>query len=711
MPFIDQLLGAMTLAEKIGQLTMGTGDHAVTGPVLARDVTEAVRKGNIGSLLNYWGAEPVAAIQKVAVEESRLGIPLLIGFDVLHGHRTIFPIPLAEAASFDPAIWESTAREAAIEAARDGIALTFAPMLDVARDPRWGRIAESPGEDPWIAARFAEAKIRGFQGNDLSSPSALAATAKHFCAYGAALAGRDYASVDVSEQLLHEVFLPPFGAAVAAGCAAVMPAFNDIAGIPMTAHIPLLRQWLRQAHGFDGVIVSDYHAIEEFLCHGTAAGLAEAAAAALKAGVDIDMMSDAYPLGLPEALKRGLVTMADVDQSVRRVLVLKQRLGLFKAPFARGARIEPAPDEKKTRLALAREAARRAIVLLTNDTILPLPETARKIAVIGPLAEAAGEMGGPWAASGAPHDWISIADGLAAALPDRELMVTAGVGIDGEDPSGIVTALDLCAQADVILLCLGERANMSGEAASRANPILPGRQASLAEAVLRLGKPVVVLLSSGRPLMIPDIVEKANAVVATWFLGAEAGTAVADVLTGQFNPTGRLPVSWPRDIGQVPIYFASRPSGRPADPKNSYTSKYLDMPNEPLFFFGHGLSYTRFSLQNLRSASSTIRRDQSIIIEVEAKNEGDMAGEETIFLFTHDPVASVGRPVLELKSMAKAKLAPGQGAKVHLRLKGEDLCYPGLDFQPFFEPGDVEILAGPSADPRRLLRLTLRMIS
>lgn len=711
MTFIDQLLGAMTLAEKIGQLTMGTGDQAVTGPVLKGDVSEGVRKGAIGSLLNFWGAESVAAIQKVAIEESRLGIPLLIGFDVLHGHRTIFPIPLAEAASFDPAIWESTAREAAIEAARDGIALTFAPMLDVARDPRWGRIAESPGEDPWVAARFAEAKVRGFQGNNLSSPSALAATAKHFCAYGAALAGRDYASVDISEQLLHEVFLPPFGAAVAAGCAAVMPAFNDIAGIPMTAHIPLLRQWLRQRQGFDGVIVSDYHAIEEFLCHGTAAGLAEAAAAALKAGVDIDMMSDAYPLGLPEALVRGLVTMADVDQSVRRVLELKQRLGLFKAPFARGAQNPAAPGEAKARRELAREAARRAIVLLTNDKVLPLSAKARKIAVIGPLAEATSEMGGPWAASGAPHDWISIADGLAAALPDRALVVTAGVSIESDAASGIVTALDLCAKADVILLCLGERANMSGEAASRANPILPGHQASLAEAVLGLGKPVVVLLSSGRPLMIRDIVEKADAVVATWFLGAEAGHAIADVLTGQFNPTGRLPVSWPRDIGQVPLYFATRPTGRPADPKNSYTSKYLDMPNEPLFFFGHGLSYTSFCLQNLRTAASTIRRDQSIMIEVDAINKGDMAGEETIFLFIHDPVASIGRPLLELKTMAKAKLAPGERTTVHLQLKGEDLCYPGLDFKPLFEPGDVEILIGPSADPRGLLRLTLRMMA
>ena len=356
---IDKLLAAMTLAEKIGQLNMAAAGHAVTGPVLASDMIEGIRAGRIGSLLNIWGAREVHAVQKIAAEETRLGIPLLIGFDVVHGHETIFPIPLAEAASFDPTLWERSAREAAIEAAADGISMTFAPMLDIARDPRWGRIAEGPGEDPFVGAEFAKAKVRGFQGpglpEGLAGAGAIAATAKHFCAYGAALAGRDYASADVSERELHEVYLPPFAAAVAAGCAAIMPAFNDMAGIPMTAHVPLLRGWLRRNIGFDGVIVSDYNAIAELLRHGVAGDLAEAAAAALLAGVDIDMMSDAYGRGLPEALARGLVSIDLIDAAVRRVLKLKEELGLFDDPYRRGSARAAAPGDAKARIELARE--------------------------------------------------------------------------------------------------------------------------------------------------------------------------------------------------------------------------------------------------------------------------------------------------------------------------------------------------------------------
>lgn len=711
MDLVETLLGAMTLAEKIGQLTMAAGTHAVTGPVLAGDVIEGVRQGRIGSLLNFWGAEQVGAMQKIAVEETRLGIPLLVGFDVLHGQRTIFPIPLAEAASFDPSVWERTAREAAVEAARDGIAMTFAPMLDVSRDPRWGRIAESPGEDALVGARYAEAKVRGFQGDDLAAETALAATAKHFCAYGAASAGRDYASVDVSDRLLHEAYLPPFAAAVAAGCVALMPAFNDIAGVPMTAHIPLLRKWLREERGFEGVVVSDYHAIAELLTHGVAGDLAEAAAAALEASVDIDMMGDAYRLGLPEALDRGLTTIEQVDASVRRVLRLKQRLGLFDDPFRRGRAREADAGEIAARRELARDAARRAIVLLTNDGILPLPPTARVIALIGPLAEARSEMNGPWAAAGQASDSVAIAEALRSAMPDREIAVASGVGITGDDLSGVTPALELCARADVVLLCLGESAAMSGEAASRAKPVLPGRQEDLASAVLALGRPVVALISSGRPLTIPTIVEKARAVVATWFLGSEAGNAIADVVTGEFNPTGRLPVTWPRDVGQVPIFFSARPSGKPADPDNSYTSKYLDMPTEPQFVFGHGLSYSRFDLGRPRASSRTIRRDQTVTVEVDVTNEGEVAGEATIFLFTHDVVASVGRPVLELADFAKARVEPGRTVTVMLALSGDSLCFPGLDSRPVFEPGEVRLLIGQKADPKSLLTLDLQAVA
>jgi len=711
MTRVDKLLAAMTVEEKIGQLNMVATGYAVTGPVLASGVIEGIRAGRIGSLLNIWGAREVHAVQKIAVEKTRLGIPLLIGFDVLHGHKTIFPIPLAEAASFDPPLWERGAREAAIEAAADGISVTFAPMLDIARDPRWGRIAEGPGEDPWVGAEFAKAKVRGFQGTGLpeglAGASAVAATAKHLCAYGAALAGRDYASADVSERELHEVYLPPFAAAVAAGCAAIMPAFNDVAGIPMTAHVALLRDWLRRDIGFDGVIVSDYNAIAELLRHGVASDLAEAAAAALLAGVDIDMMSDAYSRGLPEAIARGLVSTGLVDAAVRRVLTLKERLGLFDDPYRRCSAGTAPPAAAKARIELARELARRAIVVLANDYVLPLSPTLLRIALIGPLADARAEMLGPWAIAGSAAGPVTIREGLAAALPEAEIVFAPGVAIDGADMSGIAAAREICQDADIVLLCLGEAANMSGEAASRANPGLPGVQSALAEAIFDLGKPVVALISSGRPLMIAAIVEKARAVVATWFLGVEAGNAIADVLAGKFNPTGRLPVTWPRDLGQVPIFFGTRPSGRPADPHDHYTSKYLDMPVEPLFFFGHGLSYSHFTLTNLRASKVEFKRGDELTIEVDVLNEGPASGQATVFLFARDVVASVARPVLELKGVGKIALAPGEGGTVCFRLAAAALAFPGRDLKPVLEPGEFLLLAGQSADPRGMLSIKL----
>jgi beta-glucosidase len=711
---IDTLLAAMTLEEKIGQLNMVAAGHTVTGPVLARDAIRGIRAGHIGSLLNIWGAQEVLQLQKIAVGKTRLKIPLLIGFDVLHGHRTIFPIPLAEAAAFDPVLWERSARAAAVEAAADGIYMTFAPMLDIARDPRWGRIAEGPGEDPWVGAKFAEAKVRGFQGaglpGGLAGAGALAATAKHFCAYGAAQAGCDYAPADVSERLLHEVYLPPFAAAVAAGCAALMPAFNSVAGVPMTMHVLLLRDWLRREQGFDGVIVSDYNAIAELIRHGVAGDLAEAAAAALAAGIDIDMMSGAYAQGLPVALARGLVSLEMIDAAVRRVLTLKERLGLFDDPYGQGAANSAlSPAGGKARRELARELARRAIVVLTKDHVLPLSPSLRRIALIGPLADARAEMLGPWALAGDPANAVTIREGLAAALPDGVIAYAPGAGITGADTSGIAQAREICHGAELIILCLGEAANMSGEAASRANPGLPGVQNALAEAILDLGKPVIVLISSGRPLMITEIAARAQALVATWFLGVEAGHAIADVLTGKFNPSGRLPVTWPRDIGQVPIFFSSWPSGRPANPNDPYTSKYLDMPVEPLFVFGHGLSYSRFVLSGLRASKADFRPGDELRIEVDAINEGPVAGEETVFLFARDRVASVARPLLELKGMSKIVLSPGESGTVRFKLAAGALAFPGSDLKPVLEPGEFQLFAGPSADPRKLLSIKVHM--
>jgi len=710
---VDTLIGAMTLAEKLGQLTMTAAGFTVTGPVIAGDSTDAIKAGTIGNLLNMVGAAHVREMQRLAVEESRLGIPLLIGFDVVHGHRILFPVPLGEAALFDPETWALTARESAKEAAAEGLAMTFAPMLDVSRDPRWGRSVEGPGEDPWLGARIAEAKVRGFQGANLAAADALAAVAKHYCAYGAVTAGRDYASVDISERTLREVHMPPFAAAVASGVAAVMPAFTDLAGIPMTANRQLLRGWLRGRWGFQGVIISDYNAIAELMHHGIAADLAEAAAHALKAGVDIDMMADAYRRGLPAALERRLVSMAEIDESVRRVLSLKEQLGLFDDPYRRGATPEAAAALTNRRQ-LARAVGARAIVMLKNDKdTLPLAASVRRLAVIGPLADAPGEMRGPWWGAADTEGHVSVTAGLRAILAESQVLHAPGVAIDDEDASGIAGALHLCATADAILLCLGEAATMSGEAASRAHLGLPGKQRQFAEAVFKraraANKPVIVVLFSGRPLVVPWLIEKADAVLAAWFLGSESGNAIGDVLTGRVSPSGRTPVTWARAEGQVPIFFGERPSGRPANPKDHYTSKYLDVPNEPLFAFGHGLTYGRFALSNLRVTPVNVEDIDTMQIRVDVRNEGARAAQETVFLFTHDRIASVARPLLELKGFAKIELRAGESGTVNLSLRAAELRFLGPDLEPVFEPGEVEILVGPCADRSQLLAATVHL--
>jgi beta-glucosidase len=708
---IEHLLAQMTLAEKLGQLTMTAAGSTVTGPVIAGDSTDAIRQGTIGNLLNLIGAEPVREMQRLAVEESRLGIPLLIGLDIIHGHRTLFPIPLAEAGLFDPLTWALTAREAAREGAADGLAMSFAPMLDVSRDPRWGRTAEGPGEDPWLGSLIARAKVQGFQGADLSAADALAAVAKHFCAYGPVAAGREYASVDISERTLREVHLPGFAAAVDAGVAAIMPAFTDLAGIPMTAHAGLLRRTLREQMGFDGVLISDYNAIAELIRHGVAADLPDAAARALLAGVDIDMMSDAYRRGLPVALERGLVGIEDIDTAVRRVLTLKERLGLFDDPYRRGATAESAAVLAQRR-ALARSVGARAAVLLKNaNAVLPLADSVRRLALIGPLADAAGEMRGPWWAAGVDEGQVSVLQGFTAELPGVEILYAQGVPIEGDDTSGIAVALEPVRVADALVLCLGEGATMSGEAASRTDPGLPGQQRALAEAAIECarqrGIPVIAIVFSGRPLLIGWLAEKVDALLAAWFLGSEAGNALADLLSGRGSPSGRTPISWPRTIGQVPIFHAQRPSGRPADPKDKFTSKYIDAPNEPLYPFGYGLTYGRFVLSNLRVTPERVGESGTITARVDVRNEGSRKAEETVFLFTRDKLASVARPVLELQGFTKLTLAPGETATASITVAAAQLRFLGPDLTPVFEPGEIEILVGPCADRSQLLAATI----
>jgi beta-glucosidase len=712
---IDDLIGRMTLAEKLGQLTMTSASYAVTGPVIAGDSTESIRNGNLGNLLNLVGAQHVHEMQRIAVEESRLGIPLLIGFDVIHGHRTIFPVPLAEAATFDPQIWELTAREAARETAADGLALTFAPMLDVSRDLRWGRTVEGPGEDPWLAVQIARAKVRGFQGADLAHPESVAATAKHFCAYGPVTGGRDYASVDISERTLREVHLPAFAAAVRAGVAAIMPAFTELGGIPLTMHKPLLRDYLRGELGFDGVIVSDYNAIRELIYHGVAGDIVEAAVLALKAGVDIDMMAEAYRNGLPVALERGLVTPEEIDECVRRVLRLKERLGLFDDPYGRGSSTEPA-ETIAARRRIAREVAAKSLVLAKNtDAVLPLIEDARRVCVLGPLADAWREMRGPWAAAGYEQPSVTVLAGLRDAMTGTSVAHADGVPIAAADVSGIAAAVELVtSDTDIVVLCLGEAAEMSGEAASRAHPELPGEQRAFAEAVLERASrehvPVVAVLFCGRPLIVPWLIERADAVLIAWFPGTEAGNAIADVMLGRVSPSGRTPITWPRALGQVPLFYSQRSSGRPENPQDHFTSKYLDSPSSPLLPFGFGLTYGRFVYANLTVSSDIVTADGSVEVTVDVANEGARVAEETVFLFIRDPVASVARPMLELKGTAKVTLDPGTTGKVRFTLPAAELRFLGVDFAPVLEPGQVEIRVGPCADAAQLLsaRLTLQ---
>lgn len=715
MSRIDTLMARMTLAEKLGQLTMTASGYTVTGPVIAGDSTQSIIDGTIGNLLNMVGAGPTHEMQRLAVERSRLGIPLLIGLDVIHGHRTLFPIPLAEAGIFDEALWERSAREAAREAAAEGLAMSFAPMLDVSRDPRWGRTAEGPGEDPWLNARIAPCKVRGLQGADLAAADALAACAKHFVAYGPVTAGREYAAVDISERCLREVHLPGFAAAIRAGVATLMPSFTDLNGVPMTAHVPLLRGWLRGTMGFEGVVVSDYNAIAELVKHGVAADLVDAAVLALEAGVDIDMMADAYRKGLPVALEQGRVTMAQIDAAVRRVLRLKERLGLFDDPYRRGATPEPAAAVAE-RQVFAREVACKAIVLLKNgsaddEEVLPLPAGVRTLAVLGPLADAAGEMKGPWWGAGEHEPAVSVLAGLRDALPAAELRHAAGVAIDSDDDGGIAAAVALCDGAEAVVLCLGERATMSGEAASRATPGLPGCQQALAEAVVRraraLGIPVVAVLFSGRPLVVPWLAEHADALLAAWFLGVQAGHAVADVLTGRVSPSGRTPMCWPRAVGQIPIWSGQRPTGRPMNAGDYYTSKYQDVDNTPLYPFGHGLGYGRVRYEAVEVEPRQLREQDTLTVRVALRNAGARAAEETVFLFVRDRLARVTRPLLELRGYAKLHLQPGAAGTVTLSLPAVELRHLGPDLEPLFEAGEVEILVGPSAEPTTLLRQTI----
>jgi beta-glucosidase len=706
----------MTLEEKLGQLSMAPAQWNQTGPAAPGGGEAVVRGGNIGSFLSFWGAAATRKMQRVAVEESRLHIPLLFAQDVIHGWRTVFPVPLAEASSFDPDAVEGAARIASVEASGYGIHWTFAPMVDIARDPRWGRVVEGSGEDPYLGSAMAAARVRGFQGPELLSdsgpvppPSFVLATPKHFAAYGAAEGGRDYNTADVSERTLWEVYLPPFEAAVRAGAGTIMAAFNDIGGTPAHASQWLLTDVLRRRWGFRGLVVSDWAGVEQLGAHGIADTRAEAAARALEAGVDIEMSSDLYRTELPGAIKAGRIPLALIDSAVARVLRAKYALGLFQDPYrysdtVRERQVTLTPEHR----AAARALARKAIVLLKNDQLagrpgLPLSRDLRTLGIIGPLADDSESVLGSWSGAGRKEDAVTLLAGIRRASPRSRVLYARGAPVDTLRTTGFAEAERVAASADAVLLVLGERADMSAEAASRASLDLPGSQLALTQAVLRAAhtanpqKPVVVVLLNGRPLALQWLADSVPAILETWFLGVEHGNAVADVLFGDYSPSGRLPVSFPRVTGQVPIYYNHKPTGRPASEKDHFTSKYIDVPWTPLWTFGHGLSYTSFTYRRLRVAPRSAGMGDSITVTVEVTNNGRRPGDEVAQLYLRDEAASVARPVRTLKGFHRLTLKPGESQTVSFTLRPDDLALYDLTMRKVVEPGGFTVFVGGSS--------------
>ena len=708
--FIDSLVAEMTLEEKLGQLTQMRGRWNDTGPYVPEGGVDEIRRGEIGSFLGVFGAELTRELQRVAVEESRLGIPLLFAHDVIHGFRTVFPVPLAEAASWNPRAVERAARIAAVEAAAHGLHWTYAPMVDIARDPRWGRVVEGAGEDPFLGSVMAAARVRGFQGEDLSRPDTLLATPKHFAAYGAAEGGRDYDVAEVSERTLREVYLPPFRAAVEAGAGSLMAAFNEVAGVPMHAHRRLLTDVLRGEWGFDGVVVSDFTGVQELMAHGVAATPAEAGFLALRAGVDVDMVSRIYLEHLPAAVRAGELAEAEVDEAVRRVLRAKQDLGLFEDPYryADPAR-ERAAALAAEHLEAARGLARESIVLLRNEGgVLPLAKDLPRITVVGALADSPRATLGSWAGAGREEDAVSVLEGIRRAVsPDTEVVYAPGAGPRGDATGGFAAAVAAAERSDAVVLVLGEDHDMSAEAASRASLDLPGVQLELAKRLHATGRPLVVVLMNGRPLAIPWLAEHAPAILEAWYLGVQMGPAVADVLFGDHNPSGKLPVTFPRTVGQVPIYYNHKNTGRPPHPDQKYTSKYLDVHWTPLYPFGHGLSYTTFGYGEPRLSRAAMGPADTVTVEVAVTNTGGRAGDEVVQLYLRDDHASVTRPVMELRGFEKVELAPGESRTVSFSLGPEELSFWDQRMERVVEPGTFTVFVGGSSADTREARFTV----
>lgn len=714
---IESLLSRMTIEEKAGQLTIVADTSRVMAeginPEANRRKLETlladVRAGRIGALMSGNGAAAARDTQRIAMSETRMKIPLLFAADVIHGYRTVFPIPLGEAASFEPELAERTARVAAIEATAAGLQWTFAPMVDVARDQRWGRVAEGAGEDPYLGALFAAARVRGFQGGDLRSERSLLATPKHFAAYGAVQAGMDYNSVEISQQTLREVHFPPFKAAFDAGALSAMSAFNDINGVPATGNRWLLTQLLREEWGFGGFVVSDYTSDREMILHGFAADDAQAAQLALSAGTDMSMQSGIYVEQIPRLVASGRLPIEVVDQAVRRVLSVKKALGLFDDPYRsldpqREARELDMPEHR----ALAREAARRSIVMLRNEgNILPLRKATR-IALIGPFIDDRDNLHGAWTLFGRKQDAITLRQGLERAGATL-VGVVEGSSIETALAGGIEAAVAAARRADVVVLAIGESERMSGEAQSRAQIVVPQPQRELAEAVAAVGKPVIVLLWTGRALALQGAVRNAEAILVAWFLGSEMGNAIADVLFGEHGPSGRLPVSFPQDSGQQPFHYNHRRTGRPYTQKGrpEFTARYREVSNEALYPFGHGLTYSSFEYSATRASDASLAWNGTLSVNARVANTGSRAAEEVVQLYVHDRVASLTRPVRELKGFRKLRIEPGQSVEVAFDISRRDLEFVGPDMQWLAEPGEFDAWIAPSSTGGVPVRFTL----
>jgi beta-glucosidase len=701
---VGALMARMTLEEKIGQLVQLV-DQVATGPGGGRadDKLEArLSAGGVGSILNALGAGRTNALQRLAVDRSRLKIPVLFGYDVIHGYATIFPVPLAQAASWNPGLIERAEAVAAAEAAATGIRWTFAPMVDIARDPRWGRVMEGAGEDPFLGAAIAAARVRGFQGSgsgiDTVAPEHILACAKHFVGYGAAEGGRDYETVELSERTLREVYFPPFRAAVAAGVATLMTSFNEVSGVPSTGNRFLFTDVLRGEWGFGGFVVSDWGAIDELRAHGLAADRADAARQAITAGVDMDMVSDVYAEQLAGLVRAKAVPMAAIDQAVRRILTMKMRAGLFDHPLTDEARaagtLLAAPHR-----ALAAEVARQSIVLLKNDRdLLPLSRSVRTLAVIGPHADNHQDPLGEWSAQGDASQVVSLLDGIRQEVsPSTRVVTAAGTDVDGKDAKGIAAAVALARQADVVVLAVGESRQLSGEAHSRAALDLPGTQKDLVQAIAGTGKPVVLVLANGRPLTVAREAAQVTAVLETWLLGTQSGQAIADVLFGDFNPSGKLPITFPRTIGQVPLYYNHKNTGRPHVPGVRYTSGYLDVPNAPAWPFGFGLSYTRFAYSGLTVTPARLPVGGEVAVTARVTNTGARPGAEVVQLYVRDRVGSTTRPVKELRGFHRVTLGPGASEVVSFTLHRADLSVLDGRYRPVQEPGAFDVWVGPDS--------------